>query len=334
MLCLFPSTNYPYKKLPPSPKWSTLPPPALPALPTSFPPLSYSNLFFLLWQPRLWKMTSPPEHGDPLKYAPLLYLQYRPGERCQRRRRPIRPCKRSSTTKLLGVHPLTAASVPLKHGLRIPLPYTLLHRRWWATHLVLVPTVVFTFLIISAFGNQLTGHVVRLIPLGYSSPSLISPSSLASPASSWTQLSPLLDSRSPLCMKFDLGYELNYMPNMNESAVHPPVTFMQLVIVLQPFKWPVNIQIHGPVSVYQVLQHLHQYLQGSPNAEDLQKSKLGCNVSQTDRFREQSRPNEFHSGQKRIDFLGRHRLFRGLSLEPGPRCVWGVHLSDRWWVHR
>ncbi|KAF8801539.1 hypothetical protein BYT27DRAFT_7341865 [Phlegmacium glaucopus] len=166
---------------------------------------------------------------------------------------------------------------------------------------------------------------------GYSSPSpFIPPSSLASPASICTQLCPLLDSRSPRCIEFDLGYPLNYMPNMNDSAVHPPVTFMQVFIVVQPFKWPVNIQSYGPVSVYQVLQQLQEYLQGYPSPQDHQRSKLGgCNVSQSDRFREQSNPNRFHSGQKRLDLLGRHRIFRGLSPEPGPNRSWIVHLSDR-----
>ena len=119
---------------------------------------------------------------------------------------------------------------------------------------------------------------------------------------------------------------------MNESAVQPPVTFMQLFIVVQPFKWPVKIQVHGPVSVYQVLQQLHEFLQGYHNAQDLQKRKLvpsGYNLPQSDRFREQNSPNGFHSGQKRIDLLGRHTIFRGLSPDPGPICAWIVHLSDR-----
>lgn len=158
-------------------------------------------------------------------------------------------------------------------------------------------------------------------PLGYPFPN---PSS----ASSWSRLSALLDSRSPQCLSFDVGCALQYMPNMNEPAVHPPVTFMQVFIVVQPFKWPVNIQVHGPVSVYTVMQQLHEFLQGYQNTQDLQKSKLiPSGYSHSDKFREQN-PRGCYSGQKRIDLLGRYRIFRGLSPEPGPKCAWVAHLSD------
>jgi hypothetical protein len=119
------------------------------------------------------------------------------------------------------------------------------------------------------------------------------------------------------------------MPNTNGPAVHPPVTSMQLLIIVPSFKWHVNIQVHGSLSVSQVVQHLSDFLQGYQNPQDLQKSKVvpsGYNLSQ---FREQDHPSGFHSGQKRIDLLGRHRIFRGLSPEPRSMRTWVVHLSER-----
>jgi hypothetical protein len=146
----------------------------------------------------------------------------------------------------------------------------------------------------------------------------------------------LLDSRSPQCLDFDIG-ALQYMPNymnLNGPAVHPPVTFIQLLIVVPPFKWSMNIQLPGSVTVFQVVQHLFEYLQGNENAYDLQKSKVqqqiyhsGHSSGQTPSLRDQNHPNRFHSGKRRIDLLGSHRRFRGLS--PGPNCAWVVHLLDR-----
>lgn len=181
----------------------------------------------------------------------------------------------------------------------------------------------------SSFGNQLTGDIVLIIPLGYSSPP--APSS----ASSWTpiQLNPLLDSRSPQCLNFDIA-ALPFMPNMNGPAVHPPVTFIQLLIFVQPFKWSVNIHVPGPVTVFQVVQHLSEYLQGYENPQDLQKYKtqIPSGYSHSSSLRDQNNPSILHSGNRRIDLLGRQRIFRGLSPGPGgpgPNCAWVVHLSDR-----
>lgn len=169
-----------------------------------------------------------------------------------------------------------------------------------------------------------------ITPLGYSSPPVAS--SVDSGGWAQLQLNPLLDSRSPQCLNFDIG-TLQSMPNsnMNGPAVHPPVTFIQLLIVVPPFKWPVNIHVPGAVTVSQVVQHLSEYLQGYENAHDLQKSKVqipsGYNHSHS--LRDQNHPNGFHSGKRRIDLLGRHRIFRGLSPGPGPNCAWFVHLLDR-----
>ena len=182
------------------------------------------------------------------------------------------------------------------------------------------------------FGNQLTGHGALIIPLGYLSPPPPPPVSSPVGTSSWTQLNPLLDSRSPQCLNFDIGaLQLQYMPNMNGPAAHPPVTFMQLLIILPPFKWHVNISVHGPLSVSQVVQQLFDFLQGYQSPQDLQKYKVtpSSGYNNHSQFREQNHPNGFHSGQRRIDLLGRHRIFRGLSPEPGPTRAWVVHLSDR-----
>lgn len=169
-----------------------------------------------------------------------------------------------------------------------------------------------------------------IIPLGYFSPPVSS--SAASGTGSWTQLqlNPLLDSRSPQCLNFDMG-ALQFMPNMNVPAVHPPVTYIQLLIIVQPFKWSVNIHVPGPVTVFQVVQQLSEYLQGYENAQDLQKSKvqIPSGYNQPPSIRDQNHPNGFHSGKRRIDLLGRHRIFRGLSPGPGPNCAWVVHLLDR-----
>ena len=172
-------------------------------------------------------------------------------------------------------------------------------------------------------------HRLLIIPLGYPSPPI------SSSAGSWTQLqiNPLLDSRSPQCLDFDIG-ALHYMPNMNLNgpAVHPPVTFIQLLIVVPPFKWSMNIHHHGSITVSQVVQHLFEYLQGYENAYDLQKSKIhqmpsGHASQNPTLIRDQNYPNGFHSGKRRIDLLGPHRRFRGLS--PGPNGAWVVHLLDR-----
>ena len=169
-----------------------------------------------------------------------------------------------------------------------------------------------------------------IIPLGYPSPPV--PSSQAQAAGSWTQiqLNPLLDSRSPQCLSFDIG-ALQFMPSMNSPAVHPPVTFVQLFIVVQPFKWSVNIHVPGSVTVLQIVQHLSEFLQGYENAYDLQKSKtqIPSGYNHSPSLRDQNHPNVFHSGNRRIDLLGRQRIFRGLSPGPGPNCAWIVHLSDR-----
>ena len=283
-----------------------IPPPALPASRHS------------LCQPGHRKMTSPPNHG-----ALPMYLQQWPGEHCHRQRRPVRVL--SSTTILLGVQkPL---SVPLKDGLQTPLlRYTLR----WVTHLALAATVV--FIILSPL-SEINWHLIT--PLGYPSP----PASSSAASASWApqlQLNPLLDSRSPQCLNFDIG-ALQFMPNMNLNgpAVLPPVTFIQIFIVVPPFKWPVNIHVHGPVTVAQVVQHVSEFLQGSQNAHDLQKSKVkipsSSGHSHSPSLRDQNHPNGFHSGKRRIDLLGRHRIFRGLSPEPGStNCAWVVHLSDRW----
>jgi hypothetical protein len=183
---------------------------------------------------------------------------------------------------------------------------------------------------ISSFGNQLTGRLF-IIPLGYSSPPPVSSS-----AGSWSQLelqlNPLLDSCSPQCLNFDIGaLQLEYMPNMNGPAVHPPLAFIQLIIVVPPYKWPVKIQGHGAVTVSQVLQHLLEFLQGYQTAHELQRLKVqipsaGGYSNFPPSLREQ---NRFHSGKRRIDLLGRHRIFKGLSPDPGPNCAWVVHLLDR-----
>ena len=175
-----------------------------------------------------------------------------------------------------------------------------------------------------------------IIPLGYPSPPPVSSSAASG---SWTQfpyqLNPLLDFRSSQCLNFDIG-ALQYMPNLNGSgpAVHPPVTFMQLLIIAPPFKWPVNIQVHGSVTVSQIVQQLYEFLQGHQNAHDLQKSKVQIPATSYGHHSPSLRdnPNGFHSGRRRIDFLGPNRIFRGLSPEPGPNnsgCAWVVHLSDR-----
>ena len=186
----------------------------------------------------------------------------------------------------------------------------------------------YVFLSLVETNWQVTSFVV--IPLGYPSPPV------SSSAGSWTQLqlNPLLDSRSPQCLNFDIG-ALQYMPNMNGPAVHPPVTFIQLLIVVPPFKWPVNIHVHGSVTVSQVVQHLFEFLQGYQNAHDLQKSKVQIPSSSSHihspSLRDQNHPSGFHSGKRRIDLLGPHRIFRGLSPEPGTNCAWVVHLLDRWY---
>ena len=175
-----------------------------------------------------------------------------------------------------------------------------------------------------------------IIPLGYSSPPISSSASAssASGSSGWTplQLNPLLDPRSPQCLNFDIG-ALQFMPNMNEPAVHPPITFLQLLIVASPFKWTLNIHLPGSITVFQVIQHLSEYLHGYQNAYDLQKSKVQNFPSGYNHYpsplREQNHPSGFHSGNRRIDLLGRNRIFRGLSPGPGPNYAWVVHLLDR-----
>ena len=124
------------------------------------------------------------------------------------------------------------------------------------------------------------------------------------------------------------------MPNLNGPAVHPPVTFIQLLVVVPPFKWTLNIHLPGSITVFQVVQHLSEYLQGYENAYDLQKSKvqIPSGYNHPPQLREQNHPNGFHSGNRRIDLLGRNRRFRGLSPGPGPNCAWVVHLLDRWYT--
>ena len=88
-------------------------------------------------------MTSPPNHGEPLTYGSmaLYHLHSQPGERCQRRPRLIRRCRR--LTRLRGVRQIMSLSVPLKGGPRmLILRYTLRHRQPWGTHPVLVPITV------------------------------------------------------------------------------------------------------------------------------------------------------------------------------------------------
>lgn len=293
----------------------------------------------LLWQPR--RTIRPLNHGESLHHAlPILYLQQWPGEPCRRHRRPIHPCKPPSTTKLnlFGAHQLS--SVQHKDGFRAPLLRTIILHHHWPIRLVLVLAhmVVRIYSLLSTFGKR-TDRSRLLTPLGSSSLSV----STSGPAGGWTQLNPLLDSRSPHCLHFDLGLPIQYIHNMNESAVQPPVAFMQVLIVLNPFKWPVNIQVHGPVSVYQVVQQLHEFLQGYQHSQDMQKSKIvssslssfayhGHPQPQSDNYRDQNqRPSEFYSGTKRIDLLGRYRIFRGLSLSSSEHGTsWVVHLSDRW----
>ena len=176
-------------------------------------------------------------------------------------------------------------------------------------------------------------HRFLIIPLGYPSPPVSN--SAATSACSWTQLqlNPLLDSRSTQCLNFDIS-ALPYMPtSMNEPALYPPVTRIQLFIDVPPFKWPVNIQVHGSVTVALVLRHLFEFLQGYQNAHDLQKSKVqipsssGYYNNHPPSLSHQNHPNGFHSGKRRIDYLGRQRIFRGLS--PEPNGAWVVHLLDR-----
>ena len=154
--------------------------------------------------------------------------------------------------------------------------------------------------------------------------------------SSWPQLqlNPLLDPHSPHCLNFDIG-ALQYMPNMNGPAIHPPVTFIQLLIAVPPFKWSMNIHLPGPITVFQVVQQLCEFFQGYENPHDLLKSRTQIpstttssnNYPPTLRDQHQNHPNGFHSGNRRIDLLGRHRKFRGLS--PGPNGAWVVHLSEQ-----
>lgn len=102
---------------------------------------------------------------------------------------------------------------------------------------------------------------------------------------------------------------------------------MQVLIVVQPFKWLVNIQTPGPVSVSQVVQHICEYLQGYNSPQDVQRSKMIPigGYPQSDRFREQQNHlNGFHSGQRCIDLLGWCRVFCGLSPEPGYQSTWVV----------
>lgn len=166
-----------------------------------------------------------------------------------------------------------------------------------------------------------------IIPLGYSSP----PASSSSGSWIQLQLNPLLDSRSPQCLNFDIG-ALPIIHNINGPAVHPPRTFLQLSIVVPPFKWSLNIQVHSGVTVFQVVQHLCEYLQAYHNPQDLQKSKvqIPSGHHSPSIIRDQNRPNGYHSGKRRIDLLGRRRRFRGLSPDPGSSS-WVVHLLERWW---
>ena len=288
-----PSTNYSYKRSPPSPKWFTKSRP---------PPFPLSSFTMSNWSKKDDQSTK--SWGTPYVSPSVTWGTL--------------PTTTSSSSCLQPGSPPNNIVVGSPQGWSSPL-YPSMGSTSGAPSYV----GMFFHLSSSEANWQVTSFLIT--PLGYPSPPV--PSSTVSGSGTQLQLNPLLDSRSPQCLAIDIG-AFQYTPNMNEPAVHPPVTYIQLLIVIPSFKWPVNIQLHSYVTVAQVVQHLFEFLQGYPNPHDLQKSKVQIPSGYAPSLRDQN-PNAFHSGRRRIELLGPHRIFRGLS--PDPRSnAWVVHLTDRW----
>ncbi|KAF8166015.1 hypothetical protein B0H34DRAFT_671720 [Crassisporium funariophilum] len=145
-------------------------------------------------------------------------------------------------------------------------------------------------------------------------------------------LCPALDYCSPHRMYFDLAYppsitpsSPNYHPSMSDPAVRPSVNFMKIKFHGIPH-WSMSVLTPHPLTVYLVMQQVHHYLQGV-DSQDIQDSRIKTNqtIQATDRTMKSINHN--FTSKRRIDTLGRRRLFSGF-VPAAVNGLWTLYLED------
>ncbi|KAF9529820.1 hypothetical protein CPB83DRAFT_236387 [Crepidotus variabilis] len=118
----------------------------------------------------------------------------------------------------------------------------------------------------------------------------------------------------------------NYHPSMSSSAFHPSMTYTDITIH-GPVKWSFRIHTPHALTVYDVLNQLYHYLQGSDGRHDGLSSRMKPTQMSVGDYRNQNPQRGLYGdGVKRLDLLGPRHFLAGLDSAPGDNA-WNVYLS-------
>ncbi|KAF9234750.1 hypothetical protein BU15DRAFT_65460 [Melanogaster broomeanus] len=157
------------------------------------------------------------------------------------------------------------------------------------------------------------------------------PSHSGSSTSPILSLSPLLSYSGVAPIYFNVTKDVHYIqlrqgcaPSLLQTpALNPTCTRLLLSIPELP-SWPVEVTNSRGVTVYDVLVRIRDVLNRSVSPTETTASGF---ASESFRVRTCTDPREFAQGVKRMDFLGPHVFFAGLSRVYDGQDRWEVHFS-------
>ncbi|KAF8179203.1 hypothetical protein BJ912DRAFT_1146060 [Pholiota molesta] len=118
----------------------------------------------------------------------------------------------------------------------------------------------------------------------------------------------------------------NYNPKLTDTAFSPS---LQRVVVYfcDNHRWFVSIAHTHDLTVFAILSEIYRYLQ-LPDDDDASHIPYATGDVRTQSRARGAHPHAFHSGRRRIDTLGRRRVFYGLIPSGRDQQTWLLQLSE------
>jgi hypothetical protein len=118
----------------------------------------------------------------------------------------------------------------------------------------------------------------------------------------------------------------NYNPKLTDTAFSPS---LQRVVVYfcDNHRWFVSIAYNQDLTVFAILAEIYRYLQ-LPDDDDASLIPYVKGDVRTQSRERGAHPHAFHGGRRRIDTLGRRRVFYGLVPSGRDQQTWLLQLSE------